>query len=148
MTNKKSKILNVRLTEEEYSRLQSEAATAGVQKSELARRKIAGQSNPGQKWVRIIYPKEMDSVRQELEKIRAGLESIAVSVRYGSVPTVLQVLNKSLSEMNLLEKTVRQYMQQLPAVEVASDAQAATVARHVEDVEIPSFLIKESSQPR
>jgi hypothetical protein len=147
MTNKKSKILNVRLTEVEHALLQREAVMAGIQKSELARRKIAGQSMASQKWVRIVYPKEMDAVCQELEKIRSGLEAIAVSVRYGSVPSVLQVLNKSLSEISALEKTVRQYMQQLPALELPSDLPAGNDKRPAEDLDIPSFLLKTTNEP-
>lgn len=144
MTNKKSKILNVRLTEEEFAALQRESSLAGLQKSELARRKIAGQSQASQKWVRIVYPKEMDAVCQELEKIRSGLEAIAVSVRYGSVPSVLQVLNKSLSEISALEKTVRQVMQQLPAVELPPDSPSPVEeeGKGGEALEIPSFLLK------
>lgn len=145
MTNKKSKILNVRLTEEEFALLQREATLAGIQKSELARRKIAGQNMSSQRWVRIVYPKEMDAVCQELEKIRSGLEAIAVSVRYGSVPSVLQVLNKSLSEISTLEKTVRQYMQQLPAVELPLEIPAESANRSGGEMEIPSFLLKPSS---
>ena len=142
MTNKKSKILNVRLTEEEFAALQRESSLAGLQKSELARRKIAGHSQASQKWVRIVYPKEMDAVCQELEKIRSSLEAIAVSVRYGSVPSVLQVLNKSLSEISALEKTVRQVMQQLPAVELPPDSPVEEEGKGGEALEIPSFLLK------
>ena len=142
MTNKKSKILNIRLTEQEFSRLQREADISGLQKSELARRKIAGKNDASLKWVRIVYPKEMDGLLQELEKIRSGMEAIAVSVRYGSVPSVLQVLNKSLAEVSALEKTVRLYMQQLPGVEIPPDMPAEAEKRLAEELEIPPFLLK------
>lgn len=147
MSDPKSKILNIRLSERELAQLAKEAALLDLPRSELARRKIL-ETQPRQ--VRIVYPQAMGIIQDELIKIRTELADALVKAnRMGASQLIAQAFSQNLTALATLERAFYWHLQQQPGEEItplpASGGPEELVA---EEPNIPAYLLKGVESPQ
>lgn len=117
----RDKVLNVRLTAEEYGHVTGAAGLAGVPLSVMACRKLLFSPSSESVTVKIVYSPEMEMIQSDIVGIRSVLlESLAKMTKLGSTQMLMQVFMQNLGAVQNMESAVVQYLHQLSAVPVVN----------------------------